>query len=102
MTIHRRNPKRDNSEREVIEACKAYGCWPNQVSAAGFPDLICIAPSHWRHQIFALEVKSSEKSRLTASQTLWHERARPFAPPVAIVWDVDSTIDALTRFRDGN
>ena len=100
MSLHRHNPKRDNTEREVIEVCKAYGVWPNPISSAGFPDLVCLAPPHWRHQMFALEVKSSEKGKLTTSQRLWHEKAIPFKPPVAIVWDADSTIDALNRFKD--
>jgi len=102
MGLNRHNPRRDNTEREVIEACKAHGVWPNPISEPGFPDLVCIAPHDWRHQIFALEVKSSENARLTPPQRIWHETAKGFAPPVAIVWDIDSTLEALQRFRYGN
>ena len=101
MGLNRNNPRRDANEREIMRVCEAWQVLVTPLSVSGVPDLLCLAPPHWRDRCFLLEVKASEKSRLTEAQVTWHEKHIPLNPPVAIVWDVDTTMDALTRFRDG-
>ena len=63
MSIHRRNPRRDKNEREIISALESHGVSVWQLSAKGLPDLLCLKEG----RLFLVEVKG-EKGRLTPSQ----------------------------------
>ena len=67
MALHRRNPKRDANEREIIEALKQIGCTVKQLSAKGIPDLLV----GYRGTNFLLEVKQPNGS-LTTDQKEFH------------------------------
>jgi Holliday junction resolvase len=67
MALHRRNPKRDANEREIIEALKQIGCTVAQLSARGIPDLLV----GYRGKNLLIEVKC-EKGKLTEDQIERH------------------------------
>lgn len=67
MSIHRRNPKRDANEREIIEALDQIGCTVTQLSAKGVPDLLV----GYRGKNFLIEVKQP-KGKLTPDQLEFH------------------------------
>ena len=57
--------KRDTNERNIIDTLTAAGCRVQQVSAAGFPDLVVYRPANGC--VFLLEVKRP-KAKLTLAQ----------------------------------
>lgn len=67
MSLHRRNPKRDANEREIIDALKQIGCTVKQLSAKGIPDLLV----GFRGKNFLIEVKQPNGS-LTSDQKEFH------------------------------
>ena len=67
MSLHRRAAKRDDSEREVIDALEAGGATVQQLSGEGVPDLLVGV----RGVAYLIEVKSGNKG-LTPAQKQWH------------------------------
>jgi hypothetical protein len=67
VTLHRRNPRRDANEPDIVQALQAAGCKVLRLSGAGVPDLACYRPTvGWR----LAEVKT-EKGQLKPRQRLW-------------------------------
>lgn len=69
MTLHRRNPKRDSNEPEIVNALARAGAFVSQLSGEGIPDLLVI----FRSNIYLIEVKAP-KGKLTPAQVEWHAR----------------------------
>lgn len=63
MSLHRRNPRRDANEPEIIEALEARGAEVTQISGRGAPDLLV----RFRRGLWAFEVKT-EKGKRTKEQ----------------------------------
>lgn len=64
MSLHRRNPKRDTNEGELIGALRAVGASVTQISGKGAPDLLVA----FRGTLHGLEVKTKRGRRTTAQQ----------------------------------
>lgn len=84
MTIHRRNPKRDQNEPAIVAALEQIGFRVRRISEAGFADL---AAYHRAYGVLLIEVKSA-RGRLTKAQ-LEH---RADGWPVHIVRSVDDVL----------
>jgi hypothetical protein len=63
LSLHRRNPRRDANEPEIVEALEAVGAEVWKLSGTGLPDLLV----RFRGRLHAGEVKT-RKGRLTAAQ----------------------------------
>lgn len=70
MTLHRRAPKRDANEADIVQALTRVGAFVSQLSGEGIPDLLVI----FRGQTWLIEVKSA-KGRLTDAQIEWHAKS---------------------------
>ena len=70
MTLHRRNPKRDQNEADIVNALARAGAFVSQLSGEGMPDLLVI----FRGNIYLVEVKAP-KGKLTPAQIEYHARA---------------------------
>lgn len=67
MSLHRRNPRRDASEPEVISALEACDFTVMQISAKGKPDLVI-----GRNGVSALvECKTGRKGLNQAQEMFW-------------------------------
>ena len=88
MSIHRRNPKRDGNEAEIVEAIRSVpGVVVSQISGAGVPDLLVS-----RNGInYLLEVKD-RSGKLTTTQVDWHNA---WTGQVAIVRTVVEALKAI-------
>ena len=73
MSLSRRNPRRDDTEKAIVDALQAIGCTVRRLSGRGVPDL---AVYHWREGWRLLEVKSAT-GELTLAQ-LETYRVAPF------------------------
>lgn len=63
MSLHRRNPRRDWNEAEIINALEAIGVTVCRMSGEGLPDLLC----HYRATWLPIEVKGP-RGKLTSAQ----------------------------------
>lgn len=63
MSLHRRNPRRDQNEKELVAVARSVGAEVWQISGKGLPDLLV----RFRGTLYAGEVKTA-KGRLRASQ----------------------------------
>ena len=76
MSLNRYNAKRDDNEKAIVDALRAYGCSVQRTSGSGLPDLAI----GWRGLNLWAEVKG-EKGKLTPPQEAWHAAwrgAKPF------------------------
>lgn len=64
MSLHRRNPRRDANEAQIVKALEQIGVRVRRMSAPGFADLVCFHP---REGVRLLEVKAP-KGKLTPAQ----------------------------------
>lgn len=71
MSIHRKNPRRDANEPEIIRALEQVGASVSKISATGFPDLVV----GWRGENILMEVKD-KKGKLTEDEQRWHDHWR--------------------------
>jgi hypothetical protein len=74
MSLNRRNPRRDKTERLIIETLEARGFSVTQISGKGVPDLL--VGKAWSAEMptmWLVEVKD-RKGKLTAAQVQWRER----------------------------
>jgi len=91
MTLHRRNPKRDEMEPEICAYLDTLGIPYWQVSGAGIPDLMILHKGIWK----MLEVKG-RLGRLTEPQLKFFEKARDHGVKhLHVVRDFDSLMEAL-------
>jgi Holliday junction resolvase len=75
MSLHRRNPRRDGNEKEIVAALEAQGFVVDRISGKGLPDLLVSrAGRQW-----LVEVKMP-KGAFKPSQVLWRQRFRGPAP----------------------
>lgn len=58
MSLHRRNPKRDQAERQIIADLLRCGCTVQQLSGKDIPDLLV----GYQGENHLLEVKSDQKT----------------------------------------
>lgn len=107
MTIHRKNPKRDANEQEIIDALRKAGCSVQQLSGVGVPDLLvgvsgshlCYGKTDNDQSYFIddlnilMEVKAP-KAKLTEDQETWHNEWRG---QVCIVRSVEDALRAIGR-----
>ena len=87
MTLHRRNPRRDSTEADIIAALEAIGVHVSRVSGAGIPDLLC----SYRGKFFLVECKS-RRGKLTAAQERF--MSDTVDCPVFVVRSPDEAVDA--------
>jgi hypothetical protein len=66
MSLHRRAPRRDENEPEVVEAFRRLGAHVQALSAKGVPDLLVHFKGRWQ----VVEVKRP-KEKLTPDQESW-------------------------------
>jgi Holliday junction resolvase len=85
MSLHRRNPRRDANETEIVRALEAQGFVVDRVSGAGIPDLLISKGG----AMWLAEVKMP-KGTFKPSQVLWRQR---FQGPVPVT--LRSVEDAL-------
>ena len=69
MSLHRKNPKRDSNEREIINALEAAGATVCQLSIKGMPDLLV----GYYGNNYLMEVKS-RNGKLTKDQITMIEK----------------------------
>jgi Holliday junction resolvase len=90
----RRAAKRDDNEREIIDALENLGASVQQLSGSGIPDLLIGIQG----KTILFEVKDGSKPRserqLTPDQVKWHQDWR--GSPVRVVETVDEAIAALS------
>lgn len=72
MSLHRRAAKRDANEAALVEQLQAAGCYVNQISSTGVPDLLCTHPNG---KYFCVEVKA-RGGKLTDGQKEFMAKAR--------------------------
>ena len=87
MSIHRRNPRRDSNEPEIIRALEAVGATVSKISETGVPDLAV----GFRGVNYWLEIKD-RKGKLTEDEQRWHDR---WQGTVHIVRSADEALDIL-------
>jgi Archaeal holliday junction resolvase (hjc) len=85
MSLHRRNPRRDASEADIVDTLEACGWSVTRLSIAGGPDLL----AGRRGETLLVEVKSSTGT-LSEAQTVWHLNWR--GAPVAIFRNGDDAV----------
>lgn len=85
MSIHRKAPKRDRNEREIIEVLTSIGASVTQLSGKGVPDLLI----GFRGVTYLAEVKS-KRGKLTDDQTSW--RADWQGGPVSVIRNLDDAL----------
>jgi hypothetical protein len=78
MGVRRTAAKRDENEREIIDALEGVGASVTQLSEKGLPDLLV----GFRGETYLIEVKST-KGNLTAHQNEWWLSWRGREPAVA-------------------
>lgn len=88
----RRAARRDNNERDIINALVAAGCLVQSLSqGSGVPDLLVGVPSG---RLVLVEVKDGRKipsaRRLTDDEIAWHNKWAQF--PVFVVSTVDEAL----------
>jgi hypothetical protein len=66
MSIHRRAARRDDNEREIIDALRQVGATVQQISVKGAPDLLV----GFRGTNFLLEIKN-QNGKLTHDEKNW-------------------------------
>ena len=80
MSLVRRNPKRDKSERALIDYLKDKGVVCYQISMGDFPDLICRIRNIW----VPVEVKS-KGGKLTLGQETFINGAKSVGAPAYVI-----------------
>lgn len=75
MSLHRRNPRRDANEPEIISALLQMGFAVDRISGAGIPDLLLSRSGRW----YVAEVKTA-KGRLKPAQERFREQAQGPVP----------------------
>lgn len=93
----RRAAKRDDNERQIVDALRGIGAAVTQVDAKGVPDLLVSYRGHW----CVLEVKDGNKppsrQRLTPEQEAWRDQQRA---PVPVVTTVEDAIAWVIQMCD--
>lgn len=89
MSQHRRNPRRDENEPEIVDALKQAGALVERVNGAGIPDLLV----GYRGVLYLLEVKTL-KGRLKPAQITFLEAWAGY-PTISIVKTVDEALRAI-------
>lgn len=82
--------KRDSNERPIIAALQLAGWSVFQVSATGFPDLLCAR----RGEVRLLEVKTA-KGKLEPAQVKLHQRMEAAGLKVHVVRTPDEALAAV-------
>lgn len=75
MSLHRRNPRRDANEPEIVRALEAQGFVVDRISGKGIPDLLVSKAG----RMYLVEVKMP-KGAFKPSQVAWRQRFRGPAP----------------------
>ena len=88
MSLHRRNPRRDANEAEIMAALQAIGVkvWP--ISGEGIPDLLCLRGGRF----YLLECKT-RSGRVTDAQARFFEAVGD--APAYIVKSAEEALEAL-------
>ncbi len=76
-SLHRRNPRRDGNELELVRALEAQGFVVDRISGTGLPDLLVSKAK----QMWLCEVKQP-KGKLKPTQIAWRAR---FQGPTPII-----------------
>jgi Holliday junction resolvase len=90
MTLHRRNPRRDRNERQLIDGLQKAGAVVHRISGTGLPDLLVGYRKRW----ILLEVKSP-KGKLEPAQVLFHQAAQALGLPCHIVHTFEDCLEHL-------
>ena len=97
LSLARRSPKRDNSERGIVRALTAIGCAVQPLSGKGVPDLLVA----YRGKLLLLECKAplgpkggSSGRDLTPDQEAWMSKWP------TDVWIVRTADDAIAAVRE--
>jgi len=85
--------KRDDNEREIIQALEAVGAQVWQLNETDIPDLLV----GFRRQWFLLEVKG-QQGKLQPGQKQFFEEVMG---PAAVVRTQDEALEAIGAFKEG-
>jgi len=96
MSLHRRAPRRDRNEREVIDALEhpAIGAAVLPLSGAGVPDLL---GAYWG-RLYLLEVKGP-KGTLTPEQQATAAMLGHAGVPIHVVRTAEDALKAIGAVR---
>lgn len=86
MSLHRRNPRRDQNEAVLFRAFRAAGCAVLPISAPGAPDAVIFLPTG---KGLLVEVKSA-RGKLRPEQIRWQATWR--GPEIHIVRTIDDVL----------
>jgi hypothetical protein len=89
MSIHRRNPRRDANEAEIIAALRAAGASVQPLSARGVPDVLVGVDG----RNILLEIKVGN-GKLTSDEATWHKKWRG---QVVVVRSIEEALEAIGR-----
>jgi len=87
VSLHRRNPRRDQNEKEIVAALRQMGALVMRLSEKGAADLLCFH----RGRLILLEVKT-KAGKATEAQAA----SSALGWPVQTVRSVDDALFAIT------
>lgn len=93
MTLARFAKRRDQSEREIVDALRLVGCLVWQIDRP-FDLLVARAG-----RLYLLECKTTAKHKLTDLQVLEYEACQRYGAPVAIVTTPSEALAAVGAVR---
>jgi hypothetical protein len=88
MSLNRYAKRRDENEKEIVDALRACGVWVTLLDKP--TDLLC-----WRKEFFLIEVKNPDNTHLekkTPGQIRFHQTANELG---AAVYEVETIKEAL-------
>jgi hypothetical protein len=91
MSLHRRNPRRDHHEAQIVAALRRCGCYVYRLSGRGLPDLLVGQRGQW----WLAEVKGPRQP-LTRAQQSFHDNAFFAGLRTEILRSIDDAIEAAT------
>jgi Holliday junction resolvase len=90
LSLHRRNPRRDQTEASIVRALRRLGALVFPVSAPAFPDLVVGFQGVW----CLMECKTRGEN-LSATQAILHRLAQSRGLPIHTVRTVADALEAL-------
>ena len=92
MSLNRVNPRRDQSEAEIVEYLEKRGAVVEYLSGQSIPDLLVGYAGRW----LLVECKTG-RAALSPGQTAWHQAATAKGLPVYVVRTADEVAKIIDR-----